>query len=39
MKFYRNLEIEEIAESRLLELEQVMGSALSPPIPIDVTVR
>lgn len=36
MKFYRNETIEEIAEQRLLEFEQVLGNPLSPPIPIDL---
>lgn len=36
MKFYRNQEIEEIAEARLSELERVLGLSLSPPIPIDI---
>lgn len=36
MKFYRNQEIEELAEARLSELEKVLGKPLSPPIPIDI---
>jgi hypothetical protein len=36
LKFYRNHEIEEIAEARLRELEKELGKPLSPPIPIDI---
>lgn len=36
MKFYRNDEIEALAEGRLSELERVLGRPLSPPIPIDI---
>ena len=36
MKFYRNNKIEDIAEGRLLELEQALGRSLSLPIPIDL---
>ena len=35
MKFYKNEEIEILAESRLVELEKILGKPLSPPIPID----
>lgn len=36
MKFYRNDEVEQVAEARLMELERVLGEPLRPPIPIDV---
>ncbi|MDQ7829058.1 MAG: hypothetical protein QN119_13745 [Armatimonadota bacterium] len=36
MRILRNQEIEEIAASRLAELEQQLGQPLSPPIPIDL---
>lgn len=36
MKFYRNQQIEELAEDRLRELEKVLGWPISPPIPIDI---
>jgi len=39
MKFYRNQEIEELAESRLHELEQLLGKPLAPPIPIDLVAE
>lgn len=36
MRILRNQEIEEIAQSRLAELERLLGRPLSPPIPIDL---
>ncbi len=36
MRILRNQEIEEIAASRLAELERRLGRPLSPPIPIDL---
>ena len=36
MKILRNQEIEDIAGSRLAELERLLGRPLSPPIPIDL---
>ena len=36
MRILRNQEIEEIAQSRLAELERLLGQQLSPPIPIDL---
>ncbi len=36
MKFYRNQQIEELAESRLAELERLVGRPLTAPIPIDL---
>src|SRR5688500_2208092 len=35
MKFYRNEQIEELAEQRLVELERDLGKPLAPPIPLD----
>jgi hypothetical protein len=34
--FYRNQEIEDLAEKRLAELEQILGRSLAPPIPIEI---
>lgn len=34
-KFYRNDEIERIAEKRILDLEKALGNPLSLPVPID----
>ena len=36
MRILRNQEIEEIAQSRLAEIQQRLGRPLSPPIPIDL---
>lgn len=36
MKFYRNNEIEDLAELRLVELEQILKKPLTIPIPIDL---
>lgn len=36
MKFYQNTEIERIAEEKLVELSQILGKTLEPPIPIDL---
>ena len=36
MRILRNQEIEEIAQSRLAELQRELGRPLSPPIPIDL---
>ena len=36
MRILRNQEIEEIAQSRLAELERLLGQPLAPPIPIDL---
>ena len=36
MRILRNQEIEEIAQSRLAELERLLGRPLAPPIPIDL---
>lgn len=36
MRILRNQEIEEIAQSRLAELERLLRRPLSPPIPIDL---
>lgn len=36
MRILRNQEIEEIAQSRLAELERLLGRPLSAPIPIDL---
>lgn len=36
MKFWRNEELEQLAETRLAEFEQVRGEATAPPVPIDV---
>lgn len=36
MRILRNQEIEEIAQSRLVELQRQLGRPLSPPIPIDL---
>jgi hypothetical protein len=36
VKFYRNQEIEELAKARLAQLQQVLESLLSPPIPIEI---
>jgi len=35
VKFYRNQEIEELAEERLAQLALLLGHPLSPPIPIE----
>lgn len=35
MKFYRNQAVEDRAAQRLAELERLLGSPLTPPIPID----
>jgi hypothetical protein len=35
MKFYRNQDIEELAERRLAELARVLDRPLTPPVPID----
>ena len=34
-RFYRNADIEALAEDRLLEMERAMGKPLTLPIPID----
>lgn len=39
MRILRNQEIEEIAASRLAELERQLGRPLSPPIPIDLVAE
>jgi hypothetical protein len=39
MKFYRNQKIEDIAQGRLNELEQELGSPLTLPIPIDLVAE
>lgn len=39
MRILRNQEIEEIAASRLAELERKLGQPLSPPIPIDLVAE
>lgn len=36
MKFYRNAEIERIAEEKLAEFSKMLGRPLTPPIPIDL---
>jgi hypothetical protein len=36
VKFFRNQQIEELAEARLAELERLVGKPLTPPIPIDL---
>jgi hypothetical protein len=36
VKFYRNQEIEDLAEARLAQLVEVLGAPLTPPIPIDL---
>jgi len=36
VRIRRNQEIEEIAQSRLAELQRLLGRPLSPPIPIDL---
>jgi hypothetical protein len=36
VRILRNQEIEEIAQSRLTELQRLLGRPLSPPIPIDL---
>lgn len=36
MKFYRNQEIEDLAEERLSQLAQLLKQPLTPPIPIDI---
>lgn len=36
MKFYRNADIERIAEEKLAALVQVLGRSLSPPTPIEL---
>ena len=35
MKFYRNAAIEERAEQRIAELEQLLGKPVEPPIPLE----
>jgi hypothetical protein len=36
VKFYCNEKIEEVAQERLAQLEQILGYPLLPPIPIDI---
>lgn len=36
MKFYRNEEIEQIAEKRIEELKAALNRALAPPIPVEL---
>lgn len=36
MKFYRNADIEHIAEGKLAEFSKMLGRPLTPPIPIDL---
>ena len=36
MKFYRNADIENIAEGKLAEFSKMLGRPLTPPIPIDL---
>lgn len=36
MRFWRNDAIEVLAEERLQQLEELLGSALTPPVPVDV---
>lgn len=36
MKFYRNAEVELLAENRLQELATLLGKPLTPPIPIEL---
>lgn len=36
MKFYRNADIENIAEAKLAEFSKMLGRPLTPPIPIDL---
>ena len=35
-RFYRNVQIERVAEGRLAELQQLTGKPLAPPVPIDL---
>jgi hypothetical protein len=39
MKFYRNQEIEELAERRLVELERALDRKLAPPVSIDLVAE
>jgi hypothetical protein len=39
VRILRNQEIEQIAASRLAELERLLGQPLSPPIPIDLVAE
>lgn len=36
MKFYRNQDIEDLAEERLSHLGRILAKSLTPPIPIDI---
>ena len=36
MRFYRNEQVEQLAEARLGELARLLDAPLRPPIPIDL---
>ena len=36
VKFYRNQDIEDLAEERLCQLARILAKSLTPPIPIDI---